>query len=259
MRVPPRASDRGRAAGTGRRTRAGPPCSAASTGCCTATSGARTGPRRCGRCAARRCAGALEWIIARQEADGCWGGIQPPWVYSLIALRLLGYGLDHPVMRARPGRPGPVHHHRGHPGRAGAPDGGLPVAGLGHRARDDRARRRGPARRPSRARQGGRLDARRGDHRAGRLAGAQARAVTRRLGVRVRQRQLPRHRRHRRGRPRAAPGPAPRPGPGAEGRHRPRAGLDHRHGVGGRRLGRLRRRQHLADWSPSCRSATSAR
>ena len=48
------------------------------------------------RAAIRRCA---EWIIARQEADGCWGGIQPPWVYSLIALRLLGYGLDHPVMR----------------------------------------------------------------------------------------------------------------------------------------------------------------
>src|SRR5690348_1254296 len=48
------------------------------------------------RAAIRRCA---EWIIARQEADGCWGGIQPPWVYSLIALRLLGYGLDHPVLR----------------------------------------------------------------------------------------------------------------------------------------------------------------
>jgi squalene-hopene/tetraprenyl-beta-curcumene cyclase len=48
------------------------------------------------RAAMRRCA---EWIIARQESDGCWGGIQPPWVYSLIALHLLGYGLDHPVMK----------------------------------------------------------------------------------------------------------------------------------------------------------------
>src|SRR5205807_5473168 len=28
-----------------------------------------------------------------------WGGIQPPWVYSLIALDLCGYPLDHPVMR----------------------------------------------------------------------------------------------------------------------------------------------------------------
>ncbi|MFC0041770.1 squalene--hopene cyclase [Actinomadura rayongensis] len=42
---------------------------------------------------------ARDWIVARQEQDGCWGGIQPPWVYSLIALHLLGYGLDHPVMR----------------------------------------------------------------------------------------------------------------------------------------------------------------
>jgi len=43
---------------------------------------------------------AERWIIQRQEADGSWGGIQPPWVYSLIALRLQGYALDHPAMRA---------------------------------------------------------------------------------------------------------------------------------------------------------------
>nr|WP_221468593.1 squalene--hopene cyclase [Saccharopolyspora phatthalungensis] len=42
---------------------------------------------------------AAEWIVARQEADGSWGGIQPPWVYSLLALNLLGYPLDHPVLR----------------------------------------------------------------------------------------------------------------------------------------------------------------
>jgi squalene-hopene/tetraprenyl-beta-curcumene cyclase len=47
------------------------------------------------RAALRRCA---EWIIARQEADGCWGGIQPPWVYSLLGLHLLGYRLDHPII-----------------------------------------------------------------------------------------------------------------------------------------------------------------
>ncbi len=41
---------------------------------------------------------AGRWIVDRQEADGGWGGIQPPWVYSLIALNLLGYELDHPVM-----------------------------------------------------------------------------------------------------------------------------------------------------------------
>jgi squalene-hopene/tetraprenyl-beta-curcumene cyclase len=43
---------------------------------------------------------AARWIIERQENDGCFGGIQPPAVYSLIALRLLGYDLDHPVLRA---------------------------------------------------------------------------------------------------------------------------------------------------------------
>jgi squalene-hopene/tetraprenyl-beta-curcumene cyclase len=42
---------------------------------------------------------AERWIVRRQEADGSWGGIQPPWVYSLIALHLRGYPLDHPVMR----------------------------------------------------------------------------------------------------------------------------------------------------------------
>jgi len=52
-------------------------------------------PGRARRAALRRCA---EWIIARQEQDGCWGGIQPPWVYSLMALNLLGYELSHPVL-----------------------------------------------------------------------------------------------------------------------------------------------------------------
>lgn len=39
------------------------------------------------------------WIVDHQEADGSWGGIQPPWVYSLMALKCLGYRNDHPVMR----------------------------------------------------------------------------------------------------------------------------------------------------------------
>jgi squalene-hopene/tetraprenyl-beta-curcumene cyclase len=42
---------------------------------------------------------AERWIVRRQEADGSWGGIQPPWVYSLIALSISGYPLDHPVIR----------------------------------------------------------------------------------------------------------------------------------------------------------------
>ncbi len=41
---------------------------------------------------------AQAWIVRRQEADGSWGGIQPPWVYSLMALHLGGYGIDHPVI-----------------------------------------------------------------------------------------------------------------------------------------------------------------
>jgi len=85
----------------------------------------RTGPRRARRASLRSWAGRFqtldralhlyerrplgplrrhalalcaEWILRRQEADGCWGGIQPPWVYSLMALHLLGYPLDHPAL-----------------------------------------------------------------------------------------------------------------------------------------------------------------
>jgi squalene-hopene/tetraprenyl-beta-curcumene cyclase len=42
---------------------------------------------------------AERWVVDRQEADGSWGGIQPPWVYSLIALTLRGYPLDHPAIK----------------------------------------------------------------------------------------------------------------------------------------------------------------
>ena len=41
---------------------------------------------------------AVRWIVDHQEADGSWAGIQPPWVYSLIALSSLGYPVDHPVI-----------------------------------------------------------------------------------------------------------------------------------------------------------------
>src|SRR4051794_23252661 len=33
---------------------------------------------------------AEQWIRERQEADGSWGGIQPPWVWGIIALKALG-------------------------------------------------------------------------------------------------------------------------------------------------------------------------
>lgn len=41
---------------------------------------------------------SLEWIIEHQDADGVWGGIQPPWIYSLMALYNEGYAIDHPVI-----------------------------------------------------------------------------------------------------------------------------------------------------------------
>jgi squalene-hopene/tetraprenyl-beta-curcumene cyclase len=49
------------------------------------------------RLAVRR---AVRWILDRQEADGSWGGIQPPWVYSLIALHLTGAAADSREMKA---------------------------------------------------------------------------------------------------------------------------------------------------------------
>lgn len=41
---------------------------------------------------------ALEWIIQHQDGDGVWGGIQPPWIYSMMALYNEGYALDHSVV-----------------------------------------------------------------------------------------------------------------------------------------------------------------
>jgi squalene-hopene/tetraprenyl-beta-curcumene cyclase len=40
-----------------------------------------------------------EWIVRHQDADGAWGGIQPPWIYSLMALNVEGYDISHPVLR----------------------------------------------------------------------------------------------------------------------------------------------------------------
>ena len=40
----------------------------------------------------------LGWIVRHQDADGAWGGIQPPWIYSLMALNVEGYELTHPVI-----------------------------------------------------------------------------------------------------------------------------------------------------------------
>jgi squalene-hopene/tetraprenyl-beta-curcumene cyclase len=37
---------------------------------------------------------AERWVRERQEADGSWGGIQPPWVWSLAMLAALGHGFE---------------------------------------------------------------------------------------------------------------------------------------------------------------------
>jgi squalene-hopene/tetraprenyl-beta-curcumene cyclase len=41
----------------------------------------------------------LEWILKHQDADGAWGGIQPPAIYGMMALKTEGYLLDHPVIQ----------------------------------------------------------------------------------------------------------------------------------------------------------------
>ena len=134
---------------------------AARPGACSSTTA-----RRCSRRASSRCASAAEWILARQEADGGWGGIQPPWVYSILALHLLGYPLDHPAMRAAlEGLEGFLVHEQT-ARRPGAPARGLPVAGVGHLpGRHRAARRRRRRRRPGRAARR-RVAARRGDPRS---------------------------------------------------------------------------------------------
>jgi squalene-hopene/tetraprenyl-beta-curcumene cyclase len=42
---------------------------------------------------------AERWIRDRQEADGSWGGIQAPSMFSIIALALRGHGIEHPTIR----------------------------------------------------------------------------------------------------------------------------------------------------------------
>jgi squalene-hopene/tetraprenyl-beta-curcumene cyclase len=44
---------------------------------------------------------AERWVKERQEADGSWGGIQPPWVWSIVMLAALGRGFeDDTLLRA---------------------------------------------------------------------------------------------------------------------------------------------------------------
>ena len=121
---------------------------------------------------------AERWIVDRQELDGCWGGIQPPWVWSLIALACRGHGWDSPVMR------------RGLDGWSGflVDDGDRlrpeacqsPVWDTGLAPARPRRRRRG--RGPPAVARASALDPRRGGPGPGRLGGARSRASSRAAG-----------------------------------------------------------------------------
>jgi squalene-hopene/tetraprenyl-beta-curcumene cyclase len=53
-----------------------------------------TRPPRLSPLRRRAIAVAERWVRERQEADGSWGGIQPPWVWSLVMLAALGHGFE---------------------------------------------------------------------------------------------------------------------------------------------------------------------
>src|ERR671936_1943788 len=42
---------------------------------------------------------AERWVREHQEADGSWGGIQPPWVWSILMLAALGNGFEDETLR----------------------------------------------------------------------------------------------------------------------------------------------------------------
>jgi squalene-hopene/tetraprenyl-beta-curcumene cyclase len=42
---------------------------------------------------------AERWVREHQEADGSWGGIQPPWVWSILMLVALGHGFEDETLR----------------------------------------------------------------------------------------------------------------------------------------------------------------
>ena len=55
---------------------------------------------RCAPCARRRSRAPSAGSCAARRPTARGAGIQPPWVYSLIALHLRGYPIEHPVIRA---------------------------------------------------------------------------------------------------------------------------------------------------------------
>ena len=48
---------------------------------------------------ARAMRAAENWLLEHQEANGSWGGIEPCYLLSAMALKALGYRSDHPVIK----------------------------------------------------------------------------------------------------------------------------------------------------------------
>ena len=133
---------------------------------------------------------SAKWVLEHQEADGSWGGIQPPWVYSLIALKHLGYPNEHPAIQK--GLEGfeaftidDVDACRVQACVSPVWDTCLVLAG---------PTGIGPWRRPSRIGQGYPMAHRQADTQGWRLAGEEPRCRARRVGLRVPQRPLSRYR-----------------------------------------------------------------
>ena len=181
----------------------------------------------------RALAYAERWMIDRQELDGSWGGIQPPWVWSLIAFACRGHGPESPYLRR--GIDGWKRFmvddgDRLRPEACQSPVWDTCLALVALRAA-------GVAAEEPALQKAGAMAASGGGQGARRLGCPASRGRARRLGLRVRQRPLSRHRRRGSRRHRAE-----------RARHRPPCGrarlrLDRGDAVAGRRLGRLRRGQ----------------
>ena len=213
-----------------------------------ARAGTRASPSSPGR--ERALAIAERWIIDRQELDGSWGGIQPPWVWSLIALACRGHGPESPYLsRGLAGwkRFLVEDGDRLRPEACQSPVWDTGLALLALRAAGVPARR-------ARARPRRRLDRRRGDPGARATGPSGARGSSRAAGpssTTTTSIRTSTTRRSSRSRSRSSAS-AGRPSTRA---CRWMAG----HAVVERRLGRVRRRQRRRSGSTRSRSATSAR
>ena len=41
----------------------------------------------------------MQWLLQHQDEDGAWGGIQPPWIYTIIAMHVEGFPIDQVNMK----------------------------------------------------------------------------------------------------------------------------------------------------------------